>query len=82
MNLHEALVADGGVYWRCKKCGLSGVIVARSELAIAVRKKMGIEPPEPCGLEYTEEEPCPMCTGEIPKETNNPETDESSAENS
>ena len=75
---HKAIVAEGGVYWRCLKCEKSGVIRGESELAIAVRKAHGIEAPDPCGIEFSLEEPCPVCTGDYDPS----QDDESSAETS
>lgn len=74
---HEKLVADGGVYWRCLKCGKSGVILAHSEFAKAVRNAHKLAEPDtegkykPCGAEFDESAPCPACTREIgaPDET-------------
>lgn len=54
---HEAIVAAGGVFFRCK-CGVQGVIKAESELSKAVRQSAGIEPPNPVGLEV---EQCEVC---------------------
>lgn len=61
LDLHAAVVAEGGVYWKCRDCKKSGVIYGSSGLAQAVRKTMGIEPPAPCGVEFSKAEGCPAC---------------------
>lgn len=54
-------VKAGGIFWRCKDCRSTGAIKAKSPLAKAVRKKMGIKPPEPCGIEFSKDDYCPVC---------------------
>lgn len=58
----EEAVSAGGVYFRCK-CGASGVAVAESGLAKAVREKSGIAAPNPVGVDLEE---CPSCKKENP----------------
>ena len=55
------VVAEGGIHWRCKDCGSAGAIRAASELAIDIRKQMGIEAPAPCGVEF-DKKSCPACS--------------------
>lgn len=57
---HEAEVAAGGIYWRCDVCHSAGVLRATAELSKDVRKKLGIEPPKPCGVAF-DKETCPVC---------------------
>ena len=52
-------VKKGGVFWRCTLCGASGAFSAGSEIAPAIREKMGVEPPKACGVEYNDN--CPVC---------------------
>lgn len=59
---HRAIVEAGGVGWRCSDCGSEGVIRAESELAKEVRKKLKVEPPKACGVEFNKEEGCPVCS--------------------
>jgi len=54
----KRVVAEGGVLFKCKKCGSEGAIKANASLAKEVRKQLGIEPPKPCGVEL---ESCPAC---------------------
>jgi hypothetical protein len=46
------LVKAGGAYMKCSACGCNGVIKPGTELAEAVRKSTGIEPPDPVGVEF------------------------------
>jgi hypothetical protein len=64
VDQHAAIVAEGGIYWKCRDCKKGGVIWGSSELAKRVREKMGVEPPKPCGVEFTKAEGCPACGGE------------------
>jgi len=52
MKAHMKLVAEGGVYWKCKMCSYEGIVKPGTELAKHVRKEMKIEPPKPCGLMF------------------------------
>ncbi len=60
MAEHKKIVEAGGVYWRCKDCGSSGVIKADSDYSKAVRKELGIAPPKPGGVEF-DSNACPIC---------------------
>ena len=57
------IVKSGGVSWRCSDCGSCGV-VKPGEFASEVRKHLGVEPPEKCGVEFTRTgtPPCPVCS--------------------
>jgi len=55
---HAALVAAGGVHFRCRTCKAEGVIRPDVELAKQVRRALKIEAPEPCAVEM---ETCPAC---------------------
>lgn len=57
---HAKVVVDGGVYFRCRDCKISGVVKADSLLAADVRKQHGIAAPEPCGVEF-DKTWCPKC---------------------
>lgn len=48
---HDAIVAAGGVYWRCEDCQQSGVI-RPNEFAAAVRATHGLTNGEPCGVTF------------------------------
>lgn len=50
--LHRSIVEAGGVYYRCRVCGCSGVIRGDDPLAKHVREKAGIEAPKPVGIEF------------------------------
>ena len=54
------VVRDGGIYFHCKDCPANGVIRAQSDLAVDVRRHMGIEAPDPCGVEL-DKTSCPAC---------------------
>ena len=62
--LHEKIVSEGGIYWKCADCSANGVIKS-SEFANDVRSTHGLTNGEPCGVEFTKED-CPNCnqTGE------------------
>jgi hypothetical protein len=66
---HSDEVARGGVYWKCDKCNHSGVIKHNAEYAKLVRKTMKINPPDPCGIDFTDEADkiCPICSETIQK---------------
>ena len=51
-------VAAGGVFWRCTTCHSEGAIKKEHPLAIEVRTQMGIDAPDPCGVEINS---CPVC---------------------
>lgn len=57
----DKMVKEGGIYFRCKKCGSEGSITAEHELSKAVRKKMNIPIPGKVGVEL---EDCPSCQEE------------------
>ena len=59
----EKIVKEGGIHWKCKKCGSAGAIKAEAPLAKAVREQLNIPPPDPCGVAFTEAE-CPVCSPE------------------
>ena len=48
----EKVVKEGGAYFKCKGCNITGAVIASSKLAQAVRKESGILPPEPVGYEF------------------------------
>jgi len=56
----KALVRQGGVFWKCKKCGSVGAVRPGTYLALMVRHKMGVVAPKPCGIKFTKEQ-CPVC---------------------
>ena len=60
MSEHAAIVAAGGVYWRCEDCPASGVIKADAPFAAAVRERLGVPAPEPCGATFSKAD-CPAC---------------------
>ena len=55
------IVSEGGVYWKCKDCGSRGVIKADANYAKTVRAYLKIEPPDPCGVEFTKEDCIANC---------------------
>lgn len=63
--VHQAEVAAGGVYVRCKDCNMSGVILGSHPFAVAARKELNIAAPLPCGIEFTKENGCPKCNGTL-----------------
>ena len=57
----QAVVAAGGIYFRCKDCKANGVIKPDHEISKAVRAQSKIEPPNPVGIEFDREHSCPSC---------------------
>lgn len=66
LKWHEAIVARGGVYFRCVGCGASGVVPGDRPFAAEVRRAHNlpaVDPPgnsPPCGVEAPH---CPQCEG-------------------
>lgn len=56
---HKQIVAEGGIYWRCKDCGRAGVI-RKNEFCDRVRERVKIAAPEPIGVEFSKAD-CPAC---------------------
>lgn len=56
-------VEKGGIYWKCDICQCNGVIKQNSLLAQDVRKVMDISAPNPCGIDFTNDDNdiCPGC---------------------
>ena len=48
---HRAIVEAGGVYFKCDQCHQTGVI-KDSEFAKDVRKRAGVEAPNPIGVKF------------------------------
>ena len=57
---HAAVVAAGGVYFRCMDCGHRGVVKGTAPLAKFARRKLKIKKPAPCGIEFNKTN-CPLC---------------------
>jgi len=60
MEEHRKIVEAGGLYFRCKDCGCEGVIQAKSEFAINLRKEQGIPAPKLLRIEFDKNN-CPSC---------------------
>ena len=60
LKQYKKIVEEGGIYWKCADCESEGVI-KKNEFTERVREHAGIEPPNPVGIEFTEEE-CPICS--------------------
>jgi len=58
-ELHNKLVEEGGIYWRCAKCRSHGVVKKESELSKKVRAELTCEPPALCEVEFDGD--CPAC---------------------
>ena len=52
VKLHRQIVAEGGVYFKCKQCSATGVVKAGTALAKMVREDTKIAPPDPVGCEF------------------------------
>lgn len=52
LDEHKKLVAAGGIYFKCAKCHITGVVLGQTKLAKSVRKQMKIEAPNPCGIQF------------------------------
>jgi hypothetical protein len=72
MKEHAAIVADGGVYWRCKDCRASGVIKAESAAAKAIREGEKVAAPEPPCIEL-DNTTCPACSKQHDENNNTKE---------
>ena len=70
LKAHADEVAMGGVYWKCNKCGQSGVVKNTSDFAKQVRDAHKIYAPDPCGVDFTDDADtmCPICSGVITKQ--------------
>lgn len=64
---HKRIVEDGGVYFRCLACRKEGVI-RKCGVIEDMRVQLKLGPTDPCGVEFTHEDPCPNCK---PKEVTN-----------
>jgi hypothetical protein len=58
LQAQKDMVAAGGVYFRCKKCGTTGATRPEAGISKAVREHSKIEAPNPVGVELDE---CPQC---------------------
>lgn len=59
--LFQRIVEEGGVYWKCKKDARHmGVLKPDAVIAKVVRRQVGIEPPDPTGIEFNAKT-CPLC---------------------
>jgi ribosomal protein L37AE/L43A len=68
MKRFRRIVEEGGVYWKCEHCNRNGVLMPQADLAKAVRLNMKINPPEPCGVQFTRDN-CPACSnGKEPRD--------------
>ena len=56
----DRCVREGGVYWKCSKCGSTGALKADSDISMAVRATTKIEAPNPVGFDF-EGKMCPIC---------------------
>ena len=56
----EDIARQGGILWRCVDCHSAGAIRAGHPLAEMVRKKTGIAPPHPAGINF-DKDTCPVC---------------------
>jgi ribosomal protein L32 len=60
LKKQDEWVEEGGVLFRCTKCGTKGAINKSNPICKEVRDKLGVEPPNPCAIEFNE---CPECEG-------------------
>lgn len=67
-NKFKAIVAAGGVYFRCVDCKAQGVVTAEALAAKHAREQLGIPAPKPCGIELNKDS-CPRCLGGLAEET-------------
>jgi hypothetical protein len=57
VEAHKKVVAEGGIYFRCAKCGVQGVIKNTAPICQLVREKQGpdyVGTAYPCGIEFNE----------------------------
>ena len=64
MAMMADVVRKGGIYWKCDKCGNSGVIQADSATAKQVRLAAKTPAPKSIGIDF-EPDQCPVCSGKI-----------------
>jgi len=57
---HSDVVKLGGIFWKCDDCKGTGAIRHTAPLAQDVRKSVGVEPPDPCGVVFSKSD-CPAC---------------------
>jgi hypothetical protein len=60
----KSIVADGGIYWKCKDCKSDGAIKKDHPICAEVRKELDIPAPKSCGVELSKEKGCPVCNEE------------------
>lgn len=65
-----AVVAAGGIYFRCTDCGARGAIKSTSPICKLVREHTKIAAPTPVGIEFTKVD-CPECSPNKEEETTN-----------
>ncbi len=56
----DEILKEGGIFWKCSDCKKEGML-RKCELTESVRKEMGIEAPNPCGIEFSKKD-CPACS--------------------
>ena len=56
----EEEVRQGGIHWRCSDCKSAGAIKAGHPLTLQVRAQLKVDPPNPCGAEFSKKD-CPVC---------------------
>jgi len=64
IELHRSIIAEGGIYWKCAFNKNHNGVIKPNKFTIAVRSQLKVNPPSPCGIEFTQKE-CPVCS---PKE--------------
>lgn len=64
LHMMELVVKRGGIYWRCEKCGNSGVLSEHSKISKQVRELAKTPAPASIGLDL-EPEQCPVCSGTV-----------------
>ena len=48
----KAELENGGVYFKCKECGATGMLKGDTQIAQIVREQADVKAPEPCGFEF------------------------------
>lgn len=64
------VVREGGIFWKCSKCGSAGAIRASAPLAAMVREQMDIAAPDPVGVDFEGDSNCPVCSKEESQDEN------------
>lgn len=52
ISIEHEVIKAGGIYFKCSKCGIHGVIKAGADVSKGVREHSGIKAPNPVGIDF------------------------------